>query len=307
MTASPTRRTVKADEMRAFLRKNGGRILLALIISFILIEFVFVFLYPFLNIIINSLKYDFELKDMNRQWVITGINGQNYVDAFKHLDYLHALGNTLAVVLLSTAGHLLSCSFIAYGFARFAFRGRNVLFALVMLTMVIPPQTLMMPLYIQFARMGWLGSFAPIIVPSFFGFGLKGALFIFLFRQQIRGLPLSYEEAAKLEGCGSMRIFWRIIFPLLKGNLLVAGILSVIWHWNDYFEPSAYLSGNLRILTQRLSSLNAYFATQTTGTGQMVSPVQLAACMLVILPLLVMYFVFQRRFIKSIDLTGLAN
>lgn len=307
MTTQSITRQGKWENLRAYLRKNAGRILLTLIISFILIEFVFVFLYPFLNIIVNSLKYDFELKDMNRQWVITSVNWQNYADAYKHLDYLHTLFNTLVVVLLSTTGHLLSCSFIAYGFARFEFRGRNIMFALVMLTMIIPPQTLMMPLYIQFAKLGWLGSFAPIVVPSFFGFGLKGALFIFLFRQQIRGLPISYEEAAKIEGCGSMRIFWRIIFPLLKGIMLVAGVLSIIWHWNDYFEPSAYLSGNLRILTQRLSSLNVYFATQATGTGQMVSPVQLAACMLVILPLLVMYFSFQRKFIKSIDLTGLAN
>lgn len=294
-------------EKRTAWKKKTSRTLLMLLISFILIEFVFVFLYPFLNMIVNSLKYDYELRDMTHQWVITSINWQNYVDAYKHLDYLRYLLNTLIVVIFSTAGHLLSCAFIAYGFARFSFKGRNVLFALVMLTMVIPPQTLMMPLYIQFAKFGWMGSFAPIIVPSWFGFGLKGALFIFLFRQQIKGMPISYEEAAKLEGCGSMRVYWRIIFPLLKGTMLVAGILSAIWHWNDYFEPSAYLSGSVRILTQRLSSLNTYYAAQASGTGIMVSPVQLAACMLVILPLLMMYFVFQRKFIRSIDLTGLAN
>lgn len=307
MTTVHLSRQERRAVLQAAVKKNAGRVLLTAAISFILIEFVFVFLYPFLNVIVNSLKYDFELNDMTHQWVITSVNWQNYADAFKHLDYLHSLGNTLLVVVLSTAGHLLSCAFIAYGFARFEFRGRNLMFTLVMLTMVIPPQTLMMPLYVQYAKLGWLGTFAPIIVPTFFGFGLKGALFIFLFRQQIRGLPLSYEEAAKIEGCGSMRIYWRIIFPMLKGTMLVAGILSAIWHWNDYFEPSAYLSGELRILTQRLSSLNSYFATQATGTGLMVSPVQLAACMLVILPLLAMYFVFQRSFIKSIDLTGLAN
>ena len=302
-----TTRRQNAENIGNALKKRGRHALFLAIVYVVLISFVFVFLYPFLNMLVNSLKFDFELKDMTRQWVITSLNTRNYSNAFRHLDYLHSLGNTLLVVGLSTAGHLISCAFIAYGFARFAFRGRGLLFALVMLTMLIPPQTLMMPLYILFARIGWLGSFAPIVVPSFFGFGLKGALFIFLFRQQIRTLPASYEEAAKLEGCGAMRVYWRIIFPLLRGTMLVAGILSAIWHWNDYFEPSAYLSGGHQLLTQRLTSLNAYYAAQESGSGLLVSPTQLAACVLVILPLLMIYLAFQRRFVKSIDLTGLAN
>lgn len=297
----------KVCEVGSAVKKRAGHIVLKILIYIILTEFVFVFLYPFITMIINSLKYDFELKDITRQWVITRVNFQNYVDAFRHLNYTHSLINNLIVVLGSTFGHLLSCTFIAYGFARFQFRGRNLMFSLALLSMIIPPQLLMMPLYIQYANFGWIGGFAPIIVPAFFGFGLNGAMFIFLFRQQLRSLPTSYEEAAKIEGCGSFRIYGKIILPMLKGTMLVAGILSVIWHWNDYFEPSAYLKGSNQILTQMLSNLNSYVAAQESGTGLMVSPIQLAACMLVILPLLLMYLVFQRQFMKSVDLTGLAN
>lgn len=297
----------KGCEVGSAVKKRAGHIVLKILIYIILTEFVFVFLYPFITMIINSLKYDFELKDITRQWVITRVNFQNYVDAFRHLNYTHSLINNLIVVLGSTFGHLLSCTFIAYGFARFQFRGRNLMFSLALLSMIIPPQLLMMPLYIQYANFGWIGGFAPIIVPAFFGFGLNGAMFIFLFRQQLRSLPTSYEEAAKIEGCGSFRIYGKIILPMLKGTMLVAGILSVIWHWNDYFEPSAYLKGSNQILTQMLSNLNSYVAAQESGTGLMVSPIQLAACMLVILPLLLMYLVFQRQFMKSVDLTGLAN
>lgn len=299
--------TKKLRDAGSTVKKRAGHILLKILIYAVLTEFVFVFLYPFLTMLINSLKYDFELKDITRQWVITRVNFQNYVDAFRHLNFLHSLQNNLIVVLGSTLGHLLSCTFIAYGFARFQFRGKNVMFALALLSMIIPPQLLMMPLYIQFAKFGWIGGFAPIVVPSFFGFGLNGAMYIFLFRQQLRSLPTSYEEAAKIEGCGSFRIYWKIILPLLKGTMLVAGILSVIWHWNDYFEPSAYLKGSNQILTQMLYNLNQYVAAQESGAGLLVSPVQLAACVLVILPLLLMYLIFQRQFIKSVDLTGLAN
>lgn len=297
----------KVRETSKSIKKKAGHIVLKILLYIVLTEFVFVFFYPFLTMIINSLKYDFELKDVTRQWIITRINFQNYVDAFRHLNYLHSLKNNLIVVLGSTLGHLLSCTFIAYGFARFRFRGRNLMFSMALLSMIIPPQLLMMPLYIQFAKFGWIGSFAPIMVPSFFGFGLNGAMYIFLFRQQLRSLPTSYEEAAKIEGCGSFRIYWKIILPLLKGNMLVAGILSVIWHWNDYFEPSAYLKGSNQILTQMLYNLNQYVAAQESGAELMVSPVQLAACLLVILPLLLMYLIFQRQFMKSVDLTGLAN
>ncbi len=299
--------SVRAKEVSSALKKKGGRFLLRAATYFILTVFVFVFVYPFLTMLLNSFKYDFELRDLTKQWVLTRLNFQNYSDAAKHLNYMHSLLNTLLVVVGSTAGHILSCSFIAYGFARFNFRGKTVMFMLVILTMIIPAQLLMMPLYIQFAKLGWIGSFAPIIVPTWFGFGLNGALFIFLFRQQLRSLPVSYEEAAKIEGCGSMRIYWSIIFPMLRGTMLVAGILSAIWHWNDYFEPSAYLTGSRQLLTQMLSNLNSYVAAQESGAGIAVSPIQLAACVLVILPLLILYLVFQRQFIKSVDLSGLAN
>ena len=299
--------SVRAKEVSSALKKKGGRFLLRAATYFILTVFVFVFVYPFLTMLLNSFKYDFELRDLTKQWVLTRLNFQNYSDAAKHLNYMHSLLNTLLVVVGSTAAHILSCSFIAYGFARFNFRGKTVMFMLVILTMIIPAQLLMMPLYIQFAKLGWIGSFAPIIVPTWFGFGLNGALFIFLFRQQLRSLPVSYEEAAKFEGCGSMRIYWSIIFPMLRGTMLVAGILSAIWHWNDYFEPSAYLTGSRQLLTQMLSNLNSYVAAQESGAGIAVSPIQLAACVLVILPLLILYLVFQRQFIKSVDLSGLAN
>ena len=298
---------MRAKEVSSALKKKGGRFVFRAATYFILTVFVFLFVYTFLTMLLNSFKYDFELRDLTKQWVLTRLNFQNYSDAAKHLNYMHSLLNTLLVVVGSTAGHILSCSFIAYGFARFNFRGKTVMFMLVILTMIIPAQLLMMPLYIQFAKLGWIGSFAPIIVPTWFGFGLNGALFIFLFRQQLRSLPVSYEEAAKIEGCGSMRIYWSIIFPMLRGTMLVAGILSAIWHWNDYFEPSAYLTGSRQLLTQMLSNLNSYVAAQESGLGIAVSPIQLAACVLVILPLLILYLVFQRQFIKSVDLSGLAN
>ncbi len=287
-------------------RKHAGRILLTGAIYVLLTEFVFVFVFPYLFLFINSLKYDFDLRNINTQWIITRLNTFNYAEAFARMNYLEGLRNNLVVALGSMAGHVLSCSLIAYGLARFRFPGRNLMFMAILLTIIIPPQVLLIPLYIQYARINWVGTFLPILVPTFVGFGLKGGLFIFIFRQFLKGLPHSYEEAAKIEGAGYFSIFFRIIIPMARTSILVVAILSTIWHWNDYFEPTIFLNRSTTLLFQRLGTIS-YWQGVMTPTGAYINPIMLAAIVMVTIPLLLIYFIFQRHFIRGIEFSGLAN
>lgn len=289
------------------LKKKAGRYVGNIIVYLLLIEFVFVFIYPFLFMIINSFKFDSDFRDLNRQWILTGLNLENYKNALDILKYGETLAVNLTIVLLSTVGHAISCAFIAYGVSRFSFKGRGLVFGLIILSIIVPPQLLQMPLYIQYAKIGWIGTVLPIVVPSFFGFGLKGGLFIFIFMQFFKGLPKSYEESAKIEGCSSLKVYFKIMLPLSRTSILVVSTLSVIWHWNDAFEPSAYLTGGTKVLTQLLSSMPQYLYQSTSASGSVVSPVQLAACVLIILPLLIMFSVIQKKFMEGIEFSGLAN
>ncbi len=293
-------------------RKRVSRLLVNALVYALLVEFVFVFVFPYLYMVINSLKYDFDIRSANTQWIITRFNFYNYSQAISDLRYVEGLLNNLMAAFGSTLGHVASASLIAYGLARFRFPGRNLVFSIVILTLIIPPNLLLIPMYIQFARMGQalgtslIGTLWPILLPTFFGFGLKGGLFIFIFRQYFKGLPASYEEAAKIEGCGPLRIFLTIILPLSKTGVLVVAILSTMWHWNDYFEPIIYLKGPSTLLFQRIVNIQVWRGVYTAA-GNYINPVVLAACVLITAPLLLIYFVFQKQFMKGIEFTGLAN
>ncbi len=289
------------------LKKKIWKYALSIIIYLLLTQLVFVFLFPLIFMSVNSVKYGYEIRDLGKEWVVTSINTKNYSEAIRLLNFLPTLKNNIIVVMLSTIGHVLSATFIAYGLARFKFPGRNLMFALTILSLIVPPQLLVMPLYIQFARFGWMNSFLPIIIPSFMGFGLKGGLFIFLFRQFFKSLPLSYEEAAKIEGCSPLGVYSKIILPISKTSILVATILSIVWHWNDYFEPEVYLRGSRMLLSQMINfTNNPDFAFQS-GSGMLINPTALAGCVIITLPLIIIYFIFQKQFMQGVEFTGLAN
>ncbi len=158
------------------------------------------------------------------KWLISHAKWQNYIDAYKELDYKASIGTSLLVTSLCTIGHVCSCSLIAYGLTRFEFRGRRLMFLGVILTILVPPQILQIPLYIQYAKMGWIGGILPMVIPSFFGGGLNVGLYVFIFMQFFKGIPKTYEEAAKLEGAGNIYIFLRIFMPVCSSYLFSLGI-----------------------------------------------------------------------------------
>lgn len=285
------------------MMKKIGKI----VIYILLIELAFVFLYPLVYMLVNSLKFQTDLLDLNSKWLLHAANWENYRQAYEELSYRSSFVTSIVVTVLCTIGHVCSCSLIAYGLTRFEFRGRKLVFAGVILTILVPPQILQIPLYIQYAKMGWIGSILPMVIPSFLGGGLNGGLFIFIFMQFFKGIPKTYEEAAKLEGAGQIYIFTKIFMPICKSAIAVVTTLSVIWHWSDIFESVAYLNGTTKTLMQQLSSFPAYMYENITAEGISISPVELAACVLTLLPILIFLMFMQKKFIRGVQDSGLAN
>lgn len=279
---------------------------------FILLDLAFVFLYPFINMIVNSIKSPSDLMNITIKWVPSGIYFENFRIAAEELNYFAFFKNSVIVTVIATLGHVFSCAFIAYGFARYTFPGKNLLFGLVIFTLIVPVQVIIFPLYIQYSNMKWLNTFLPLTVPTFFGFGLRGGLFIFIYRQFFMGLPYELEEAAKIDGCGPLRTFIRIVLPISKSSILVSAILSMVWHWNDYFEPNIYTSHiSKNMLPSRLPLLYSRVLSEEIideASNLILNESMIyAATFLVILPILIVFVLLQDKFMEGVERSGLTG
>ena len=289
------------------LARLAGRALTYLV----LVDVAFLFLFPVFYMVITSVKSPQDLVDVTVLWVPRDIHWPNYQLAFQTLSYPRALQNSITIAVPAAIGHVLACSFIAYGFARMRFPGREPLFLLVIFTFLIPPQTIIVPLFMLYKELGWINNYFPFIIPPFLGHGLRGALFILVFRQFFRGLPWELEDAASIDGASPLRIYWQIMLPLASPAILVVLLFSFVWHWNDFFQPTIFLfSQSTYTLPMRLSTLWTVLDTVVTtgGAGELWSEgLAMAATFLVVLPLLLVYVVTQRYFVESIGRTGIVE
>lgn len=284
----------------------------------LLIDLSFVFVYPFLYMLSTSLKNYEDLHNLMVAWIPTGLNWENYKIAGEAMALTETVFNSVLVTGFATAGHLISCAFIGYGFARFDFPFKKFFFFGVILSATIPIQVMIVPLYIIYYNMGMLNTFLPLIVPTFLGFGLRGGIFVYLFRQFFYGFSATLEEAARIDGCGRIRSFFRIALPAAGPTIVVTTVLSLVWHWNDYYEPSVYLTAGSKtaLVTQMLPNLYATISGMISQAGEMNQMelmtlyhegVVMAATAIAIAPLLVAYAFLQKKFMASIELTGLVG
>lgn len=308
----PSRLEARMQTLRngSFWIHGIGRLFLYLCLCCI----AYVFLFPFLFMIVTALKSPEDLVDITIQWIPSGLYWQNFAIAWKELVYPRYFFNSLVVTVLSTVGHVVSCSLVAYGFARYRSRLLDVLFLVVIFTMIVPIQVIIVPLFMMYSNFGWLNSYFPMIVPTFFGFGLRGGLFIFIFRQIFLGMPKELEEAAFIDGCGRLHTYGRIALPVAQPAILVSVILSVVWHWNDYVEPGYYIiSQSKKLLPAMLPNMYRMAQGIGGGAGENVGEfvftkgMAMAGTFLVLLPVLLFYILLQRKFMTSIERTGLVG
>jgi multiple sugar transport system permease protein len=205
------------------------------------------------------------------------------------------LKNTLIITILGILGVLLSSTFVAYGFARFRFPGRDIMFLIMVSTMMIPVQVTMIPTFILFKWMGWIDTFAPLIVPTFFG---GGAFNIFLMRQFFMTIPYELDDAAKIDGCNYFQIFWIILVPLVKPALATTAIFGFVYNWNDFLNPLIYLNSTSNYtLALGLQTFTTMYGTDYN--------LMMAASTIVLLPILIVFFFGQRYFIEGVATSGL--
>lgn len=299
---------------RQSLTRFTGHAAIRLVMYALLIGLAFVFLYPFLYMIVTSIKSPVDLTDISVQWLVNEVHTANYQLAWQVLDYPRRFLNTAGVTVLAVLGHVLSCSFVGYGFARYQFRFKGFWFAALLLSIIVPVETIIVPIYIVFVRLGWADTYLPMLIPSFLGFGLRGGLYIFLFRQFFTTLPRSLEEAASIDGCGPIRTFFKVALPNSRSSILVCTVLGLVWHWNDVFEPSIFISRQDDFfLPQMLPTLYAVISdmAQQMNTSEVTAmfndAVAMAATVLVVAPLIVMYLLLQNKFMQSVERSGITG
>ncbi len=294
--ASPAQNT--ADIARAYREEKARRAKRAGVLKHIfLILTSLIMIYPLLWMFSSSLKPDNQIFGDFGLWP-SEFRWENYSNGWNAMavSFTRFFWNSTVVTVLSVVGNVISCSFAAYAFARLEFSGRNIWFALMMMTLMIPYHVVLIPQYILFLNMGWVNTYLPLIVPKF----LAGeAFFIFLMIQFFRQLPRELDEAAMIDGCSPFKIYWAIIMPLSLPAMATAAIFSFIWTWEDFLGPLVYLN-DIKDYTVPLALRSFIAQDSVSAYGQL-----FAMSILSILPIVVFFVIFQRLIIRGIAMSGL--
>jgi ABC-type glycerol-3-phosphate transport system permease component len=279
-------------------RKSFRQALLLGCTYLLLLAGAFVLMVPFGWMIGTSLKTLPEAFEYPPTWIPRQFLWRNYVDGWNYMPFTLYLKNTVTITALTMLGQVTSASLVAYAFARIRAPGRDLLFLVVLSTMMLPEQVTMIPRFVLFRQLGWYNTFKPLVVPAYFG---GGAFAIFLLRQFYMTLPLELDDAATIDGCGRFRIFWSIILPLSKPALGTIAIFAFFGNWNDLMGPLIYL----RSPEKRTLALGLTYFRDETGQTMVPWNLLMAVSLLVALPCLAVFFLFQRSFVQGIALTGI--
>jgi multiple sugar transport system permease protein len=276
------------------VRAKGKRILLyALSIGLGIL-----FMLPFAWTVASSLKQPFELFVFPPAFFPEKPQIENYLTVFRDFPFPRWYLNTAIVVVLNTAGVLVTSTLVAYGFARFEFRFRHALFILVIATMMMPPQITLIPRFILFDKLGWLNTLLPLWAPAWFG-GTPFA--IFLMRQFMLTLPRELDEAAILDGASFFRVFWQILVPLCKPALATLAIINFIAVWNEFLDPVVFLN----TVNKFTIAVGLWYFQAQPMSSTPTAHLLLAASVTTIIPPIIIFFAFQRYFVRGVALTGL--
>jgi multiple sugar transport system permease protein len=285
----------------------------------------FVILYPIIQKISTAIKAKTDLYSPIVVWIPEHYSLENFKNAISIMDYWKTLLNTFTLSATTTILTALSCALAGYAFARLKFKGSNLLFAGVILTIMVPPTTILIPMYLNlkdFSLMGLiplitgkpvnlLNSYWPFILTSITANSLKAGLYIFIFRQFFRGIPREVEEAAYMDGASVGQTFLRIMLPNAIPSIITVLLFSFVWQWNDSFFTTTYLTSS-NVMSTQLSSLPYNLSIVLGNDASAKDPfylsmVQDTGILLAILPLIIMYLFVQRYFVESIERTGLVG
>ena len=301
---------------KTFSKKRVLAATLSVVRAFFLLSIAYIILNPLITRISMSFMemtdiYDPTVKVIPKHFTLT-----NYLDAFMYGDYFANLLRSMLICLIVTVTQVLSCIVTGYGFARFKFPGRGILFALVVIMMVVPNAVLITPQYINFVNTGLVGSFWPFVLLGLTGTGTRCGLYIFLARQYFRGIPKEIDEAAMIDGAGPYKVFSHIMLKSAVPTMVTIGLFSFVWQWGENSYTAMFYSG-YGTLASRLSSLG--YSMQQSGINashMTVSMIDYEAfytvifatlTILTIVPLVIIYVFCQKSFMESIENTGIVG
>jgi multiple sugar transport system permease protein len=273
-------------------RRQVGRVVL----HAVLIPLALIFSVPFVWLLSTSLKTVGEVFITPIEWIPKNPQWENFVEIFTILPLSLFIRNTIIVTVLATLGNVVSSLIVGYSLGRLRWPGRELVFSLVLATMMLPGIVVLVPQFIIFFRLKWVDTFLPLIVPSWFG----GSFYIFLLRQFMRGLPIELDESARLDGAGSLRILGQIIAPLCKPAIAAVTIFSALAHYNEFMGPLLYLTNNEKFTIP----LGLYWYQGRFGQFW---HLVMAASTVAVVPLVILFFTAQRYFIQGFTFSGLAG
>ncbi|RJG18986.1 carbohydrate ABC transporter permease [Paenibacillus thiaminolyticus] len=254
----------------------------------VLILFSILFLFPFLWLVMTSLKTPDEIFQLPPRILPETFQWSNYKAAFEAIPFTRYMMNTFLICALNIIGQLFSAPLVAYSISRIPWRGRNIIFSIVVATMILPAQVQMIPQYIIFTKLGWVNTILPLTIGAFFG----APFFIFLLRQFLMGVPAELSEAAKIDGASELRIYARIILPILKPALVTVALFSFVWSYIDFMGPLIYLNDSAKwTITVGLQSFQQDHGAQWEKL--------MAASTIMAVPMILLYFFGQKYFMQS--------
>lgn len=313
------------------LKRSAGKFSVSALRMLVLIGLSFIILFPIFNLITFSIKHSEEYFDATIIWFSNDPTLENFKNALKAINFWESFLNTVKMTVPSVGLQLFACSIAGYGFSRFDFPGKKILFALLIFLIIVPPQVVTTPTFIYYRNFDFfgIGKLVGLItgtdltvsilntgwslyLPAMFGCGIRGALFIFIFNQFFKGLPKDLEEAAAIDGCGALKTFFKIMLPNAIPVVITVLIFSMVWYYNDTYVSGIFIT-NQKTLAMSLMSVPDALTTMTMSHQLVMSdPYKAnlalqAATLLYLVPPLIIYLPLQKFFVESIDRTGIVG
>ena len=307
--------------------QRAGKLLGRIVFYVVCLCLAYQLLYPVLYMISMSIREPSDMNDPSIIWVAKHFTLDNFADAIKSMNFWNAFRVSLTLCIVCGVLDVFSCAIAGYGFARFDFWGKKALFVLVIFTMVVPTQTLVLPLYMRwryadfggivglFNEQGFvnlIGTLWPLIIPAALAMGVRSGLYIFIYRQFFINLPVALEDAAYIDGAGPYRTFFSIMLPNIKNAIITVFLFSFVWNWGEYYLSKQFLGSTdrsimvaLSAIRRDLASLSSLAGTQIGSNPEKVATRVMAGCLLTAAPMLIMFIFTQRFLADSIEHIGI--
>ena len=298
---------------RRLLRNDGkwGQRLAKLAIYALLLDFGFVYIYPIIYMVLISLMPTSDLINPTIQWIPTYLDFENFIQVYNTLEYDVAFVNTVILAGVASILQTFSCALAGYGLAKFQVPLKKLWIVMLILVFVVPTSLTLVPQYVLFNSYGLVGTEFSIWLPAALGQGVKSSLFVLVFMQGF-SYPKAYDEAASIDGAGPIRNFFQIGLPMVVPTIILSLLLSFVWYWNETARSGLYLDGNIITLPLQLDKFNslfgaAYPAAQGSSLNRLNERIQMAATLLTVGPLMILYLVMQRKFVEGVEASGITG